>query len=471
MIRVSYNPLNGRLAASQERCGSYYVAESHKNSNFWSCSENNATNSWNVNFQNGNVNNNNNKYNSNVVWAVSAFTGYPVPQSFIDSVWEAYHDCLRGKMRSAQAVEYMTKASVDIPVLASEIWEGTYKPGTSTCFLVKYPKLREVFAASFRDRIVHHWIALRLTPLFEKRFESQGNVSFNCRKGFGTDKAVTHVAEGMRSISNNYRRPAWVFRGDLEGFFMSINKDLLWHLLERFIKRKYNGEYKNLLLYLVREVVMHHPEKDCIINSPPEWWSELNPRKSLFTMETGLPIGNLTTQLFANFLMSHFISYVHWLFRGKNYCVAQFVDDFILVSDDLKFLKESIFKIEKFLKDKLGLTMHKEKRYLQPVSHGVLFVGTYIKPGRLYLSDRTIRRMKKRFQDIDRLMKKEDMSPADCRYAECVMNSYLGFCRRRRTYRKRRKAIDKMGMGFWEKMYIVGPYEIVKLKKKYKLNL
>ena len=167
MVRASYNPLNGRFANTFSRCVSYEDAESQKDSNFWSASENNTTNSYNVNFQNGNVNNN--KYNSYVVRAVTAFHDYhPVPQAFLDSVWEAYRDCMHGKFRSKQAIEYMTKAAEDIPVLAYELWSKTYKPGTSTCFMVLYPKPREVFAASFRDRIVHHWICLRLEPLFEK---------------------------------------------------------------------------------------------------------------------------------------------------------------------------------------------------------------------------------------------------------------------------------------------------------------
>ena len=487
--RVSYNPLNGRLTAGSpvRRCitatmttFSYEVAQPQSDSsNHWSSTENNRNNARNVNFNNGNANNNN-KYNGNVVRPVAAFQDYDVPVASTESVWDAYHDCLRGKMRSKQAVEYMEIANKDIPILASELWNKAYKPGTSVCFLVHYPKLREVFAASFRDRIVHHWICLRLNPLFEHRFREQGDVSFNCRNGYGTEKAVEYVAEGMRRVSNNYRKPAWVFRGDLVGFFMSINKDLLWYLLERFALRwkkisEKNGwsryglagmpeMYWEILLYTTRTVVMHHPESDCILNTNPKEWLNLAPNKSLFTSPTGEPIGNLTTQLFANFLMSYFVSYVKWLYRRKNYCFAQFVDDFIIVCDDLLFLVSSISRIEIFLQEKLSLSLHKDKRYLQPASHGVKFVGAFIKPGRLYLANRTMARLKERCEGYGRLLD-ENYPGLNTQRIEQVVNSYLGFTRRRRTYKFRKLCLELLGNNFWNHFYIKGHYESICQRK------
>lgn len=140
---VSYNPMNGRLTTAgigvrkeqTEDCCSYEDAKpQNDSSNHWSGTENNRNNARNVNFNNGNANNNN-KNNGNVVRPVAAYQDYDVPKAFVDSVWEAYRDCLKGKMRSKQALEYMEIADKDIPVLAQELWSGTYHPGTSTCFL------------------------------------------------------------------------------------------------------------------------------------------------------------------------------------------------------------------------------------------------------------------------------------------------------------------------------------------------
>ncbi|MBQ7157771.1 MAG: reverse transcriptase [Bacteroidaceae bacterium] len=478
--RELHSRLNGRITAGRESF-SYEDANPQKGSNHWSSTENNRNNARNVNFNNGNANNNN-KYNSNVVRPVTAFDDV-VPPSFLESVWEAYHDCLRGKMNSTQALEYMQIADADIPVLARELWTVTYKPGTSTCFLVRYPKWREVFAANFRDRIVHHWVCLRLEPLFEYRFREQGDLSFNCRKGYGTEKAVEHLAAAMSRVSDNYRNPAWVFRGDLVGFFMSIDKDLLWYLLERFIKRwrhriEVQGKenpagdidmYWDILLRATEVIVMHHPEKDCVLNSDAYLWEEhMAANKSLFTSPTGEPIGNLTTQLFANFLMSFFVAYVKFLFRRKNWGMAQFVDDFAIVCDDLPFLVRSVPLLSAFLL-KLRLTMHKDKRYLQPVSHGILFVGTFIKPGRLYLSGRTLARFQERCEGYGRLLDEGECDVIRLQRIEQVLNSYFGFCTRRQTYNYRCSLIERLGANFWKYYYVNGSYHNIRLRRKYRM--
>lgn len=472
MNGVLHSPLNGRLTTmglTRPHC-SYEDAKPQNGSNHWCSTENSSNNARNVNFGSGNTNNNN-KYNQNAVRPAVALGDY-VPEAFVQSVWEAYHDCLKGKMRSSEALEYMRKASEDIPLFAWELWSGNYKPTTSTCFLVRYPKLREVFAANFRDRIVHHWICLRLNPLFEDRFWRQGNVSFNCRSGFGVDKAVAHVACGIKKVSHVYKREAWVFRGDLCGFFMSIDKDVLWERLEKFARRRYHGEYKEILLEATRKTIYHHPERDCVLNSPPEWWGNLEANKSLFTAqgEVGMPIGNLTTQLFANFLMSWFVSYVQFLFRHEEYCFAQFVDDFIIVGQHDTIL-EMLPKIERFLEERLRLHLHKDKRYFQPVTRGVTFVGTIIKPGRLYLSNRTRARLTERCYGFRRVLGTEDVTLLDLNRIEQVLNSYLGFCRRRRTYRFRKRLVNRLGSRFWGYYYIKGHYDSIRLKKKYQLIL
>ena len=147
--------------------------------NHWSSTENSSNNAWNVNFNNGNTNNNN-KNNNNVVRpAVAHDTDWLLLRG---SIKFAYKDCLKGKSSSRQCLDYIPCADEDLDVLTDELASRTYTPDVSTCFLVKYPKLREVFAAAFRDRIIHHWIILRLEPLFEQLFNEQGNVTHNCRK-------------------------------------------------------------------------------------------------------------------------------------------------------------------------------------------------------------------------------------------------------------------------------------------------
>lgn len=493
--RVPHNPLNGRFTNLWLRPRvSYDDAISQEEY----ATEYNSNNAWNVNFNNGNFNNNN-KYNANIVRGVAAFHGLKysfthLPKEaqdneefrvFFEDVRVAYHDCMRGKKRSPQALEYMAIAWADLPSLAWELFTGTYTPTTSTCFLVKYPKLREVFAANFRDRIVHHWICLRLEPLFEYRFVAQGNVSFNCRKGFGTEKCVLHCAEGIRRVSHNYTKKAWIFKGDLVGFFMSIDKNLLWYLLKRFINRWHKNSDRNgfdhygldmpkmwweQLLFVVEKTVMHHPEKDCIFNSPISLWRGLKKNKSLFgtPYDKGEPIGNLTTQLFANFLMSFFDMFVLWVFRHKKFSYERFVDDWAITCDDLKFLVSAIPKLAKYLQ-KLKLCMHEDKRYLQPVSHGISFVGSVIKPGRIYLSSRTLSRFKEKAVGFKRFIEeKKLLDMLDCKRIEQVLNSYLGFCKNKRTYSKRKEILSSMGERFLNYFYIRGDFVSIRTKPQFR---
>ena len=460
--------LNGRHTCERKEIThvSYEDAMPQQSANYWASTENSRNNAWNVNSNDGNTNGNN-KYNTQSVRAAVAYGGF---KEAIKAVYEAYLDCKRGKMSSPYTIAYIEIAVDDLPRLAYEIYTVIYKPTVSICFLVKYPKLREVFAADFRDRIVHHWIIIRLEPLFERRFQQMGNISFNCRKGFGTLAAVKAAEKGMREVSENYTRQAWVFKGDLVSFFMSIRRDLLWYLLERLIRRHYDGGDKEILLRTVKTVVYHHPEDDCIINGDPAEWRNLPKNKSMFTIDRNLggPIGNHTTQQFANFYLSIlFDLWLLFLMRGANFRIIRFVDDFLIICDDKGNILEAVPKLVMIVSH-YGLHIHKNKRYLQPVSHGVLFVGGYIKPRRTYVSSRTICRFQERvFGFRKQLDENKKLTYYDLERIEQVINSYLGFCVHHQSYQIRKENIINLGDNFWKYFYVRGHYESIRIRPKY----
>lgn len=463
--------LNGRHTCERKEItpASNEDAMPQQSASYWASTENSRNNAWNVNSNDGNTNGNN-KYNSLTVRAAVAYGGF---KEAIKAVYEAYLDCKRGKMSSPYTIAYIEIAVDDLPRLAYEIYTVIYKPTVSICFLVKYPKLREVFAADFRDRIVHHWIIIRLEPLFERRFQQMGNISFNCRKGFGTLAAVKAAEKGMREVSENYTRQAWVFKGDLISFFMSIRRDLLWYLLERFIRRHYDGGDKEVLLRTVKTVVYHHPEDDCIINGDPSEWRNLPKNKSMFTIDRNLggPIGNHTTQQFANFYLSIlFDLWLLFLMRGANFRIIRFVDDFLIICDDKGKILEVVPKLVMIVSH-YGLHIHKNKRYLQPVSHGVLFVGGYIKPRRTYVSSRTIGRFQDRvFGFRKQLDENKKLTYYDLERIEQVINSYIGFCVHHQSYQIRKENIINLGDNFWKYFYVRGHYESIRIRPKYIIN-
>ena len=439
-----------------------------QSANYWASTENSRNNAWNVNSNDGNTNGNN-KYNSQSVRAAVAYGGF---KEAIKAVYEAYLDCKRGKMSSPYTIAYIEIAVDDLPRLAYEIYTAIYKPTVSICFLVKYPKLREVFAADFRDRIVHHWIIIRLEPLFERRFQQMGNISFNCRKGFGTLAAVKAAEKGMREVSCNYTHQAWVFKGDLVSFFMSIRRNLLWYLLERFIRRHYDGGDKEILLRTVKTIIFHHPEDDCIINGDPKEWQKLPKNKSMFTIDRNLggPIGNHTTQQFANFYLSIlFDTWLLFLMRGADFRIIRFVDDFLIICDDKNKILQVIPKLVA-VTSIYGIHIHNDKKYLQPVSHGVLFVGGYIKPRRTYVSSRTIGRFQERvFGFRKQLDENKNLTYYDLERIEQVINSYLGFCVHHQSYQIRKENIINLGDNFWKYFYVKGHYESIRIRPNYRI--
>ena len=439
-----------------------------QSANYWASTENSHNNAWNVNSNDGNTNGNN-KYNSQSVRAAVAYGGF---KEAIKAVYEAYLDCKRGKMSSPYTIAYIEIAVDDLPRLAYEIYTAIYKPTVSICFLVKYPKLREVFAADFRDRIVHHWIIIRLEPLFERRFQQMGNISFNCRKGFGTLAAVKAAEKGMREVSCNYTHQAWVFKGDLVSFFMSIRRNLLWYLLERFIRRHYDGGDKEILLRTVKTIIFHHPEDDCIINGDPKEWQKLPKNKSMFTIDRNLggPIGNHTTQQFANFYLSIlFDTWLLFLMRGADFRIIRFVDDFLIICDDKNKILQVIPKLVA-VTSIYGIHIHNDKKYLQPVSHGVLFVGGYIKPRRTYVSSRTIGRFQERvFGFRKQLDENKNLTYYDLERIEQVINSYLGFCVHHQSYQIRKENIINLGDNFWKYFYVKGHYESIRIRPNYRI--
>lgn len=459
--------LNGR-ATSASAFVKVKTAHALSASNFWSVTENNSNNSWNVNFNNGNTNNNN-KNNSNRGRAVSALG----EEELVPWI-EAADDCCRNKKTSRQCTEYRIREEVLVD-LAIAVKTRTYSPQTSDCFVVKYPKLREIFAAHFVDRIVQHWIILRLEPLLEKLFVSTGDVSFNCRKGYGTLRAVKTLYTQTERITEGWTKDAWIGKFDLRSFFMSIDKRLLWSMLCRFIEQNYHEPDKEDLLWLSEKTVMHRPQDNCIRKGDLSLWDKLPKHKSLFYMD-GTAIGNITSQILANFLLSPFDAWAYQFCTSRGGWYERFVDDIPVVlpnkSDVLLFHQEA----RRFLEERIHLSLHPDKVYIQHASKGVKFVGSVIMPGRMYLSNRTVGKMHEMLSDMERCCKrvarKKRPSLQDAEELEhwvCSCNSYMGFLVHHASYGLRRRMFGRMKW-FWRIAFVCGEYGKVVLRNRYRVE-
>ena len=403
----------------------------------WSSTENNNNNAYNVNFSNGNSNNNN-KSNTNQVRAVRALWQFdlfsqPIPLS---DFFEAYFECRRKKRGTYNALQFEVDYERRLIELCERVNAGIYYPSKSIAFIIDKPVKREVFAADFSDRIIHHLIIGKLNHLFEKCFI---NDSYSCRPGKGVHYAVKRLDHFIRSCSENYTRDCYILKLDIQGFFMHINKNLLGKRLASFIGERYNGLDKMVILDLVDKIVHHNPVNDCRIKSLPSAWDGLPVTKSLFAtpQDCGLPIGNLTSQVFANFYMNPFDHFMKHELGLRYY--GRYVDDFVIVHKDKEYLKALIPKIRAFLKSELCLTLHPDKVYLQHYAKGVKYLGVVLKPYRKYIANRTLGNM------YDVICKYNGQglpfSPNLKKAFMSSMNSYLGILSHYHSYNMRRKLV------------------------------
>lgn len=396
-------------------------------------------------------------------------------EEYIISWVEAFHDCCKHKKSSIQCILYRLNA-VDLITLACDVAIRQYSPSVSITFIVVHPRLREIFAAHFRDRIVQHWIVLRIEPLLEARFISQGDVSFNCRKGYGTLAAVNRLEQMMIEVSQNYSIPAYVGRFDISSFFMSIDVRILWQQLEPFIKEYYSGDDIETLYYLMRITIFHRPQDKCERRGDIRLWDYLEKSKSLFSslMFIGMAIGNITSQLLANFFLSFFDAFIIELCRKHEARYIRFVDDFTVVAKSTAVIKLIENQARRWLAENLNLVMHKRKVYIQEVRHGVKFVGTVIKPGRKYLSNGTwgkfydaLKRLEEICADISLNGENENNAFRLDKQLESI-NSYLGFAHHNSSYKILRKSFYSLNY-FWKVCYPTNHFLKVKIKKPYKL--
>ena len=339
----------------------------------------------------------------------------------IEDVYAAYLDCKKRKSKSTSYARFAANEAANIYDLWQDLNEHTYEIGKSDAFCVTRPKVREVFAAQFRDRIVHHLVMMRLLPLFEDAFI---NDTYNCRKGKGTDYGIKRVAEFMKKHPNG-----WVLKCDLRCFFMSIDKNLLADMVDKFIKTNYHASDTEEIANLCRQIILHRPELKCIRKGDLGLWNILSKGKSLFGSDGnhGLAIGNLTSQIFANYYL---LPLDEWLANIDGVDYGRYVDDFILVADEKDILLALLPEIRIFLKERLGLVLHPYKIYLQPVRHGVKFLGSVIKGSRLYAGNRTVGNATEVAREYNNMSDKE-------KYIEKFVqryNSYMGYLIHRNTY-------------------------------------
>ena len=432
----------GNLPAAGNRNGTS-LNNAGSNGNYWSSSLNtdNPNNAYNVNFNSDNVNwNNNNRYNGQSVRPVSECTGMkdaPLPfdissfktspEKLLLDLYRAWKDARWHKRRKGYQLCFERNAEAELVRLRDAILSGRWRPGVSSCFIIHDPKMREVFAAQFRDRVVHHLLYNYIAPFLERGFIED---SYSCIKGRGTHYGISRLFEKIKTVSCTWSRPCYILKLDIEGYFMHIDRARLLEICLRSIECHRDELDYPLVSYLLQVLILDNPVAHCRRVGPVAEWELLPETKSLFRSPPGcgLPIGNLTSQLFSNVYMNEFDQYMTSLVGPSRY--GRYVDDAYVVGESPVQLRTIIPKAEAFLTRELGLKLSKRKIAIYSAYRGVEFLGAYLKPFRKYVSSKTLQHMERHFSGLSRLPHEQ---------VALKVNSLLGLTVHCRAYNIRKR--------------------------------
>lgn len=352
----------------------------------------------------------------------------------LTDIFRAYYDARKHKRNTKSQLAFEMDLEHNLIVLYEQIRDRTYRPSPGICFITERPVKREIFASPFRDRVVHHLLFNYLAPLFDRRMIYD---SYSCRKGKGTSLGIERFEHHIRSCTCNYTRSAYILKLDLRGYFMSIDKRLLYSIIERTVERKKSAadfDYE-LIDFLLRAILFRNPVENCRIIGSLSEWNGLPPSKSLLKSPpgVGLPIGDLTSQLFSNIYLDMLDEYAKRTLKCCHY--GRYVDDFYIIHPSRNYLRELIPRLRDYLLSELHLTLHPDKIVLQHFTKGASFLGAIVRPHRRYPAMRTVVLFRKAMKRLEQECLDEEPTPERLVRMLPVINSYCGHLVHFKAYR------------------------------------
>ncbi len=298
---------------------------------------------------------------------------------------QAYLDARRGKSNKSEIMVRNENLEDNMRQLYHDLSTDQYCISRPIRFIIQDPVVREIIALSFRDRIVQHLIHRYLYPILDPWFIYD---SYSNRVGKGTHFGVRRVSRMMRSCSDCYTRDCYVLKMDIQSFFLSIDQHILRDLIQTKLNWVVVSRDKDWVLQLIRQIIFYSYQ-NCITVSDKILEVLLPHHKSLLYTNPGkwLPLGNLTSQLFANIYMNQLDQYLKHQLKYKYY--GRYVDDFVIFHTSKEQLLEWKLMIQEFLWFELWLRLHPHKIYLQHYSHGVRFLWSMIYPHHTQVWPRT----------------------------------------------------------------------------------
>jgi len=331
-----------------------------------------------------------------------------------ENMHEAARRAALGKKKRPDVAAFLLNEETELVGLRRELHSGAYRPGVYREFMVRDFKSRLISAAPFRDRVVHHALTQILEPIFERRFSRD---SFACRVGMGTHKALDRAKWGAAHFP-------YVLKCDVRKYFASIDHEILKGLLERVVKCRATLDLAALVID-----GFHGPDEAAQYFEGDDLFTPFERRR-------GLPLGNQTSQFFANVYLNPLDQYVNRELRPA--CYVRYVDDFVLFHQSKATLAEMKDAIEGFL-ETLRLRIHERKSRVYRCPDGVTFLGWRVFPNRMRLVRENVAGFRRRLREMERVFAQGRVSPADVRTR---IHSWIGHAASGDTWRLRAQLFD-----------------------------
>ncbi|MBR1617676.1 RNA-directed DNA polymerase [bacterium] len=353
-----------------------------------------------------------------------------------DELYKAYFDCVKNKKNTPAALKFEFQLEKNLSQLYLDIIHNNYKVGKSSCIVVNRASCpREIWTGTFRDKIIHHLIRNRLIDRYYNKFIS--NV-FNGIPKRGVLLGAMTAKCYAEDVTEQYAKKAYYLKCDISNFFNSIDKDILFNI----IKRELSDESEKWLLNIIEKIIYNNPTKNIAYIPPEKIRTKVPIEKRLHykTSKKGLPIGNLASQFFSNIYMNELDQFVVNELNVIRYC--RYADDMIFFDEDVKFLNYVYEQISQFLLNELELKLNPKKKCINLIEKGFDFIGYVIKPNRILLRAKTI---KKSFYQVRKWHSMPNkFSQIELEKLRSRTNGYLGLANKTNNFNYRKKLSEEV---------------------------
>jgi len=341
-----------------------------------------------------------------------------------ENIFVAFDEFKRGKRKKEDVMYFEKNLEENVFELSEELMAKTYQHGSYTNFAICDPKYRMISKASVRDRVVHHVLFNYLYGIFDKTFIFH---SYSSRLTKGTHIGVKNFHKKMRKASENFSKPCYALKCDIKKYFASINHTVLMRLLSKEVD-------DHDVLWLINNIIESYS------NSP----------------DTGIPLGNVTSQLFANVYLNQLDRFIKHDLHVKHY--FRYADDFVLLHQDKDYLEKLIDSIGNFLDGELKLRLHPQKVFIQKLKQGVDFLGYVCFPYCRTIRTKTKKRMLKKLNQRKNEMQMKEITAESFNQ---TLQSYFGLLKHANSHRLVKKLESLAGFKSLEEIEALCPLPLI----------